>query len=460
VRTFLLKFLFVALTFLLLPLKAYADTPSLTISPVLIAPTDLKSYPTYTANNPNLAFTITGCTENVPAYAIVYDNDGQTVLLETPHKPATKGGTTVNAGGAGIPKISPDALLHAYAYCANDEGPEVAFYTDEEDFKPKIEINGADINLNNSGYSSTTHNPIMQVTLTNCKATPATVDITVEGTGTKTQKTGTVADGRSVIPLGFFTEGFYLITGSCGPFQSDQLSLTVVPSDLPRLDWDDADGNHQVNETEKVTMTAQFCADTDVIFSWKSASYLTSIHHSPPIPADDKGFARYTKLFIPGTNYIQAECGGKKTTELSIQVTAEISPPPPPPPGPPCAIGKDISNNVVNCQDKKDEEVTACRMKIVSCTTFNTAIGNVNTDAPAFIIKLFAILLSLAGGIDLLINIRAGYKLMTSQGNPEAVKAAREELTSALIGLMFLIFSLVILEVIGVDILHIPGFGR
>ena len=56
--------------------------------------------------------------------------------------------------------------------------------------------------------------------------------------------------------------------------------------------------------------------------------------------------------------------------------------------------------------------------------------------------------------------MRAGYKFMTSQGDPERVKEAREILTSAVIGLLFLIFSLVILEVIGVDLLGIPGINR
>jgi hypothetical protein len=48
---------------------------------------------------------------------------------------------------------------------------------------------------------------------------------------------------------------------------------------------------------------------------------------------------------------------------------------------------------------------------------------------------------------------------MISQGNPEQVKGAREQLTAAIIGLLFIIFSLVILQIIGVNILKIPGFG-
>jgi cell division protein FtsX len=69
-------------------------------------------------------------------------------------------------------------------------------------------------------------------------------------------------------------------------------------------------------------------------------------------------------------------------------------------------------------------------------------------------------LLGLAGGIAVILIIIAGYRLMASQGNPEAVQAAREQIISAIVGLVFVIFSLVILQVIGVDILKIPGFGR
>jgi len=48
--------------------------------------------------------------------------------------------------------------------------------------------------------------------------------------------------------------------------------------------------------------------------------------------------------------------------------------------------------------------------------------------------------------------------MMTSQGDQEKIKAARERITSAIIGFLFLVFSLVLLEIIGVNILRIPGF--
>jgi len=72
---------------------------------------------------------------------------------------------------------------------------------------------------------------------------------------------------------------------------------------------------------------------------------------------------------------------------------------------------------------------------------------------------VFSIALSIAGVVALGLIIFSGYRLMISQGNPEQVKNAREQLTAAIIGLLFIIFSLVILQIIGFNILKIPGFG-
>lgn len=89
-----------------------------------------------------------------------------------------------------------------------------------------------------------------------------------------------------------------------------------------------------------------------------------------------------------------------------------------------------------------------------------TALGPISTNPTGFVKSVFGILLSLAGGIALLLIMVSGYRIMASQGNPEKVKEAQESLTSAIVGLLFIIFSLTILQVIGVDILKIPGFSR
>lgn len=114
-------------------------------------------------------------------------------------------------------------------------------------------------------------------------------------------------------------------------------------------------------------------------------------------------------------------------------------PPTPIPPPPPC----------VEWTPSKDK-----------CLAVDTAIGKINTDPVNFVKSIFAIILSLSGGVALLLIIFSGYKLMLSQGNPEKAQEAKETLTAAIVGLLFIIFSLVILQVIGVDILRIPGFVK
>lgn len=97
---------------------------------------------------------------------------------------------------------------------------------------------------------------------------------------------------------------------------------------------------------------------------------------------------------------------------------------------------------------------------LLRCLEVNTALGGFATDPAGFVSRLLGFLLGISGGIALLLIIRAGYQVMTSRGDPEKLGEARERLTSAIVGLLFIIFSLVILEVIGVDILRLPGFCR
>lgn len=93
------------------------------------------------------------------------------------------------------------------------------------------------------------------------------------------------------------------------------------------------------------------------------------------------------------------------------------------------------------------------------CTKIPTALGSIDVGSPTnFIANAFAILLSIAGAVAITIIILSGYRIMISQGNPEQLKGAREALTSAIIGLLFMIFSVAILQIIGVNILHIPSF--
>jgi hypothetical protein len=94
----------------------------------------------------------------------------------------------------------------------------------------------------------------------------------------------------------------------------------------------------------------------------------------------------------------------------------------------------------------------------VTCINIDTAIGPISTEPQKFVQGIFSIVLGLAGGIALILIIISGYQIMASQGNPEALAAGRGRLVGTIVGLLFIILSFVILQVIGVDILKIPGF--
>lgn len=88
-----------------------------------------------------------------------------------------------------------------------------------------------------------------------------------------------------------------------------------------------------------------------------------------------------------------------------------------------------------------------------------TGLGCIKVDISGFTSSFFTIGLSLAGGIALLFLIYGGFLILTSGGNPETIQQGKEILTSAIAGLLLIIFSVFILRLVAVDILKIPGFG-
>ena len=88
-----------------------------------------------------------------------------------------------------------------------------------------------------------------------------------------------------------------------------------------------------------------------------------------------------------------------------------------------------------------------------------TAVGCIPTNATSIVQSLIKIGLSVAGGVALLMILAAGFIFSTSQGDPKRTNEAKELMTSAIIGLLFIIFSVTMLQFIGVNVLRIPGFG-
>lgn len=89
----------------------------------------------------------------------------------------------------------------------------------------------------------------------------------------------------------------------------------------------------------------------------------------------------------------------------------------------------------------------------------STAIGCIPTEPTALVQGIIKVAIGAGGGIALLLMIYGAFLMITSAGNPDGVKKGHEQITSAVIGLLFIIFAVMLLKVVGVDILQIPGFS-
>ena len=89
-----------------------------------------------------------------------------------------------------------------------------------------------------------------------------------------------------------------------------------------------------------------------------------------------------------------------------------------------------------------------------------TAVGCIPKEPKQIVSTIIEIGLIISGAIVLITILAGAFMLSTSQGDPKKTQEAKELITSAIIGLLFVIFSITILQFIGVSVLKIPGFGE
>ncbi|MGB6838995.1 MAG: pilin [Microgenomates group bacterium] len=131
--------------------------------------------------------------------------------------------------------------------------------------------------------------------------------------------------------------------------------------------------------------------------------------------------------------------------------------------GPSAQCGGVASHLVLWCCSSKGCKPPGGGSPFGNCPSgqIDTAIGCIPiNDTNAFIGFILKWAIGIGGGIAFLLILFAGFQIMTSSGNPEKLKAGQELMTSAIAGLILLIFSVFILKIIGVDILQLPGFGE
>ncbi|MDA1079985.1 MAG: hypothetical protein O2840_04845 [bacterium] len=89
-----------------------------------------------------------------------------------------------------------------------------------------------------------------------------------------------------------------------------------------------------------------------------------------------------------------------------------------------------------------------------------TAIGCIKRDPTSIMQRFIRLGLGIGGGVSLIMSFAGCFILTTSQGDPKRTGQAKEMITNAVIGLLFVIFSVTILQFIGYTVFKLPGFGK
>jgi hypothetical protein len=159
-------------------------------------------------------------------------------------------------------------------------------------------------------------------------------------------------------------------------------------------------------------------------------------------------------FFFINTNFVQARCFDSITLGEKQCTTPYVS----------CLVN-DIQKCCDNQADCDTEKAThPPSTTTVSCATpqlINTAIGPIDVcDINALTSSILRLGIGIGGGIAFILMLAAVFMIMTSAGDPKRMQAGQELITSALMGLLLIIFSVFLLHFIGVDILAIPGFSK
>lgn len=93
----------------------------------------------------------------------------------------------------------------------------------------------------------------------------------------------------------------------------------------------------------------------------------------------------------------------------------------------------------------------------------DTAIGCISTSVDggtnSFFGSVIKIAVGLGGGLALILMLYGVFIVTTSAGMPDKLKEGQEVITSAISGLIFIILSVFLLNLIGINILGIPGLS-
>jgi hypothetical protein len=98
-------------------------------------------------------------------------------------------------------------------------------------------------------------------------------------------------------------------------------------------------------------------------------------------------------------------------------------------------------------------------MALCAPNEVSTDFGCFPNDPIGFVQRFYGIGLAFVAMVALVTLIIGGYTILTSQGDPQRVRAGKSWIFYSIGGLMLAIFGYVVIQTIAGDILKIPGFS-
>jgi hypothetical protein len=96
----------------------------------------------------------------------------------------------------------------------------------------------------------------------------------------------------------------------------------------------------------------------------------------------------------------------------------------------------------------------------LDCTDgINTGLGCIPAKPGELAKWLLGKAILMGGGIAFLLSLFGGITIILAAGDPEKINQGKQIIGSAISGILFIILSVLLLRLIGVDILQLPGFS-
>lgn len=92
--------------------------------------------------------------------------------------------------------------------------------------------------------------------------------------------------------------------------------------------------------------------------------------------------------------------------------------------------------------------------------TIITDIGSIPCSPTGFAQAVYSIGLMFIGVVALLFIIYGGYLILTSQGSPDQVAKGKSYITYAIIGIVVAVAGYALYQIVILNVLKLPGFGR